>query len=96
MIELYNDYVVTMDPYNYILQKRKVTESGKDIGTEYFKTVGYYWDIGGCLKRFHDELIRDSLATDQKLSLDEAMKICHEVNQRFEKWFKDNALFTEA
>jgi len=36
------DYRVTADIYSYHLEKRYITESGNDIGSEYWINIGYY------------------------------------------------------
>ena len=96
MVELYNDYVVSVDSYNYILQKRMIVQKGKTAGQETFKNVGYFSTFGGAINCFHQELLRDQLMKEDYKSLEEAVRVCHEVNERFGDWLKDNSMLINA
>lgn len=41
-IEINHQYVVTSDRYQFILQEKKVATAGKNEGSEWLDTVGYY------------------------------------------------------
>lgn len=41
-IEIGDKYVVTADQYQYILNERKIVKEGKNAGSEYQQTIGYY------------------------------------------------------
>lgn len=96
MVELYGGYVVSTDAYNYILQKRKIVQKGKTAGQESFSPVGYYNTFGGCLKRFHEELLKEELDKKDYITLAEALDACHEVNERFGNWLEDNTVLLKA
>lgn len=96
MVELYDDYVITTDAYNYILQKRQIVQNGKTAGEERFKPVGYYNTFGGCLKRFHEELLTEQLGKEEKMTLAQALEACHEVNERYKAWLDDNTMLLDA
>ncbi|EKT0164122.1 DUF5405 family protein [Escherichia coli] len=44
-IEINHQYVVTSDRYQFILQEKKVATAGKNKGSEWLDTVGYYLTI---------------------------------------------------
>lgn len=41
-IEINNQYVITCDRYQFILQERKTATSGKNKGRDWLDVVGYY------------------------------------------------------
>ncbi|MHA0895226.1 DUF5405 family protein [Enterobacter ludwigii] len=41
-IEINNQYVITSDRYQFILQEKKTATSGKNEGKEWLDAVGYY------------------------------------------------------
>lgn len=41
-IEINNQYVITSDRYQFILQEKKTATSGKNEGKEWLDVVGYY------------------------------------------------------
>ncbi|MEW5560239.1 DUF5405 family protein [Enterobacter asburiae] len=41
-IEIGDRYVVTSDPFQFILQEKKTAIAGKNAGKEWLNTVGYY------------------------------------------------------
>lgn len=96
MVELYDDYVITTDAYNYILQKRQIVQNGKTAGEERYKAVGYYNTFGGCLRRFHEELLKDRLGREEMMTLAQALDACHEVNKRFGDWLEGNTMLLSA
>ena len=41
-IEIGERYVVTSDPFHFILQEKKTAKAGKNAGKEWLDVVGYY------------------------------------------------------
>lgn len=41
-IDINNQYVITSDRYQFILQEKKIATSGKSEGKEWLDVVGYY------------------------------------------------------
>lgn len=62
-IDLDNNYKITSDSLNVMLQERKIAEKGKEAGKEYWQTVGYYSNVQDCLERYLHENINKSDAT---------------------------------
>lgn len=61
-IEINNQYVITSDRYQFILQEKKTAASGKNEGKEWLDAVGYYPTISKLVSGLvlHDLLTRDA------------------------------------
>lgn len=59
-IRLNEDYQLTSDRLQYILQERKVPEKGKNIGKEYWDNVGYYSKLQNAIDDYIDMRVRAS------------------------------------
>lgn len=60
-IEINNQYVITSDRYQFILQEKKTATSGKNEGKEWLDVVGYYPTIPKLISGLvlHDLLTSD-------------------------------------
>jgi hypothetical protein len=61
-IEINNQYVITSDRYQFILQEKKTATSGKNEGKEWLDVVGYYPTISKLVSglALHDLLAGDA------------------------------------
>ncbi|MGS4679577.1 DUF5405 family protein [Enterobacter soli] len=61
-IEINNQYVITSDRYQFILQEKKTATSGKNEGKEWLDVVGYYPTISKLVSglALHDLLMGDA------------------------------------
>lgn len=61
-IEINNQYVITSDRYQFILQEKKTATSGKNEGKEWLDVVGYYPTISKLVSglTLHDLLTGDA------------------------------------
>lgn len=61
-IEINNQYVITSDRYQFILQEKKTAASGKNEGKEWLDAVGYYPTISKLVSGLvlHDLLTEDA------------------------------------
>lgn len=61
-IEINNQYVITSDRYQFILQEKKTATSGKNEGKEWLDVVGYYPSISKLVSGLasHDLLTGDA------------------------------------
>ncbi|MFX4311493.1 hypothetical protein F8O53_05980 [Enterobacter sp. 63] len=61
-IEINNQYVITSDRYQFILQEKKTATSGKNEGKEWLDVVGYYPTISKLVSglALHDLLTGDA------------------------------------
>lgn len=61
-IEINNQYVITSDRYQFILQEKRTSTSGKNEGKEWLDVVGYYPTISKLVSglTLHDLLTGDA------------------------------------
>lgn len=59
-IKLSDDYQLTSDRYQYIIQEKKVVKKGKTQGTEYWDNIGYYNTLQGALDSYVNMRVRIS------------------------------------
>jgi hypothetical protein len=59
-IRLSEDYQLTSDKYQYILQERKIPEKGKEKGKERWDNVGYYSRLNTALESYIDMRVKGS------------------------------------
>ena len=59
-IRLSEDYQLTSDRLQYILQERKVPTKGENIGKEYWDNIGYYNKLQTALEGYVDMRVRTS------------------------------------
>lgn len=63
-IDINNQYVITSDRYQFILQEKKIATSGKNEGKEWLDVVGYYPTIPKLVSglALHDLLTGDAIS----------------------------------
>ncbi|MGY9383347.1 DUF5405 family protein [Citrobacter braakii] len=63
-IDINNQYVITSDRYQFILQEKKIATSGKNEGKEWLDVVGYYPTIPKLVSGFalHALLTGDAIS----------------------------------
>lgn len=59
-IRLSEDYQLTSDRLQYILQERKIPTKGENIGKEYWHNIGYYNKLQNALDDYVDMRVRVS------------------------------------
>jgi hypothetical protein len=59
-------YLITTDPYNYILQEKKIntTKDSKNFGEEYMVPLGFYRDINQVVSKLLDLKIKGTELKD--------------------------------
>lgn len=65
-IELENDYVITSDSYNYVLNKKTISDGEKTKGEEILKPIAYHTTLHMVLKSYTDKVLLSSQATTLK------------------------------
>lgn len=89
MIELFDDYVISVDPYNYTFAKR-ITKKDKDgVDRESYKSLSYCSTLSGALNSARLYFIRQGLSTAH-MSLSEALATIRDVNDQMEKFIREN------
>lgn len=89
MIELFDDYVIAVDPYNYTFAK-KITKKDKD-GTEResLKGLSYCSTLSGALNAARVYFIKQRLS-DASVTLTEALATIFEIDVQMEQFIKDS------
>lgn len=60
MLRIAKEYYLDSDSYNFTLYERKISQSGKTKGEEYFKALGYY----GSIKNLYEAIIQREVSDD--------------------------------
>lgn len=81
MITLIDDYVVEVEPLNYVLKIDKHKTNKK--GEKQYTTVGYYPTLKGAIIAVLHHMNRSQLSTDD-YTLKEAIEIISRNNERLE------------
>lgn len=90
MIKLFDDWVIVVDDLSYALARDLGSRIDKKTGKDRknLKTYGYYGSLAKALNAFAEELVRQELK-DNVATLDEAVHIIRESNDRVEKLLKE-------
>lgn len=78
-IRLHDDYRITTDKYQYVLQERRIVKEGKAAGEEAWDIIGYYSKLEHALERFVDIRVKSSDLTSIKELIDLQRKLRKEV-----------------
>ncbi|HAU3361084.1 TPA: hypothetical protein JDL67_003804 [Salmonella enterica subsp. salamae] len=63
-IEIGDKWIITSDKYQFILNERKVAQSGKKAGEEWIDTIGYYPKINQLISGLiHHHIQQSSITT---------------------------------
>lgn len=96
IIHLDDKYAISVDIMDYSLKKIYISEK---TGKTAYKSIGYYGTINGCLKRYLEEVIHDSVETESSISFQDAYKnIClaiQEVKERIDLVFPEYEVTTK-
>lgn len=86
-ISIGEKYVVTGDQYQYILNERKTVKEGKNAGSEYQQTVGYFPKLSQLVAA----LLHLECRTTDVASLEHLEKYIERVAAQCERAFKEVA-----
>ncbi|WP_338300933.1 DUF5405 family protein [Escherichia coli] len=76
-IEVGDKWVITSDQYQFILNEKKVAQSGKKAGEEWLDTIGYYPKINQLITGLVHHQIQNSEIKSLKGMADEIERIGH-------------------
>lgn len=76
-IEVGDKWVITSDQYQFILNEKKVAQSGKKAGEEWLDTIGYYPKINQLISGLIHHQIHNSEIKSLKGMADEIERIGH-------------------
>ena len=87
MIQLYNDYVLLSDSYQWTLAKKHgvLKKTGKDR----YIPIAYFTRLDNALEDFRRRNIRSALENSM-VTLNQALIIIKNENERLEKFIQDN------
>ncbi|WP_267202957.1 DUF5405 family protein [Escherichia coli] len=78
-IEVGDEWVITSDQYQFILNEKKVAQSGKKAGEEWLDTIGYYPKINQLISGLiHHHIQQSSITTLDAMAaeIERVRKIC--------------------
>jgi hypothetical protein len=85
-IEIGERYVVTSDPFQFILQEKKTAKTGKNTGKEWLDVVGYYPK----LNQLVSGLIHHDILTGNAVSFEVLCAQVEQLGQQCLKAFNAN------
>lgn len=85
-IQLDDNYRITADSKQYILQEIRVAKEGKNAGEETYSTIGFYGKLSHLLKAYKEVSIRSSEAT----TMQEVLEIIKNIDKKIDEILKDN------
>lgn len=77
------DYIITSDERNYILNKVSVTETGKNKGEEYQIAVGFYPTFDKALVGY----VRKKELKSNATTISEQIEVIRKLNEEIIEWF---------
>jgi len=78
-INLTEDWRIKADKHNFILQEKKIYQSGEHIGEVYWEADSYFQTIDGLLNNLHLKMLRASDASTLSQALAESKRITTEL-----------------
>ena len=84
-IQITDDYVMTSDPHNFILNEVGVGKTGKNIGKEWLKPVGFYSCISDLCDGLVNKVLRSSNAETIGDLVAEHNALCEKIEDIFKK-----------
>ena len=82
-IQITDDYVLTSDPHNFILNEVGVGKTGKNIGKGRLKPVGFYSCISDLCDGIISKKMKSSTTRTMKAFLEEHNALCDEIRRLF-------------
>lgn len=81
-----NRFVITSDQYQFILQEKKITKSGKSAGKEWLDTVGFYPSIS----KLVSGLVLHHIFTGDSRKFSDLEKQIEQLGQKCQEAFAAN------
>ncbi|WP_449549543.1 DUF5405 family protein [Lelliottia nimipressuralis] len=81
-----NRFVITSDQYQFILQEKKVTKSGKNAGKEWLDTIGFYPSIS----KLVSGLVLHHIFTEDARKFSDLEKQIEQLGQKCQEAFAAN------
>ena len=84
-IQITDDYVMTSDTYNFILNRKVTVQKGKHAGEEALDPIGFYSRVEDLLVSLIDKKMARSTKRTLKGFLQEHRDFCAEIRSLFDK-----------
>jgi hypothetical protein len=84
-VELIDDYVLTTDPYNFILNKKGAVQKGENKGKETLTVIGYHSSLISVFEALLNEKIHDSNARTLNGLVRDYQTLIEELRKLFPK-----------
>lgn len=81
-----NKFVITSDQFQFILQEKKISKSGKNTGKEWLDAVGYYPTISKLISG----LVLHNILTSEARQFSELEKQVEQIGQKCLEAFSSN------
>jgi len=82
-IQIMDEYVMTSDAHNFILNEVTIVKTGKSAGTQRLVPVAYYSRVSDLVEGIIDRKMRGSLARTMKGFIQEHTALVDEIRQLF-------------
>ena len=86
MIELFGDYVIAVDPYNYIFGRKTRVKDKDGEERDSYKAIGYCSTLSGALKCARDYFIRQKIG-DSQMTLSDAVSTIRRFDDEIKEYF---------
>ena len=85
MIRIIDEYAIDADTNCCTLMQQGVTATGKNAGEQFWKTLGYYPTVSGCLQGLQKHLQRQAVQTAD-MTLGEAYVAFRKLYELVREW----------
>ena len=76
-LKINDNYKITTDSMNYIMNEKQVVKSGKKKGQVKWKSIGYYSSLESLFNNYFDVRLMKSNAN----GLSEVLEVCKEIKE---------------
>jgi len=85
MIRINDEYAIDADIHCYTLCQKGIVATGKNAGEQFWKTLGYYPTVSGCLQGLQKHLQRQAVQTED-MTLNEAYEAFRKLYEQVREW----------
>jgi len=82
-IQITDDYVMTSDPHNFILNEVTVIKSGKDAGQKRLRAVAFFQSVPDLVEGLITLQLRESTQTSMQGLAQEHAELCENIRELF-------------
>lgn len=89
MIELFDDYVILVDQYQYAVGRKCIVNTKDGTQREQIRCLSYHKTLAQALSSLRRYLVRVKLSEGENRLFD-ALKQAKEIDDKFEEFIRDN------